>query len=95
MSLPDTYTVELELQEVMVVEHALRVRLNQVEMTLPILAKADQNKLSAYERAILPETMADLTDKEVGEQYNPWITLRDMLIRLIDEFDADLIGYGT
>lgn len=85
---PQSKLVEISYHSLPVVQHALVQRLKEVEAELQLLRIARERDLTRIERWQLPSNLQKLTQEELAEQIDPWITLRDTIADLIKEFEV-------
>jgi hypothetical protein len=69
-----------------VVVHALEVRLKVVQEELALLRHTRQRDLTPVERLQLQDNLQELSQEELAEQIDPWITLEDTIKGLIEDF---------
>jgi hypothetical protein len=81
-----TKLVEVSEYYTPLVTHALEERLKIVEAELVVLLNATNRELTVAERMQLPESLRDLPIEELEEQVDPWITLRDSIKDLMEQF---------
>lgn len=87
-------SIDVDWHDARTIEYALIQRLKEVEREVSILRVAfdansnSESDLSRTLRLQLPVNLQKLTLSELAEQYNPWLSLRDRILSLIDEFHS-------
>jgi len=78
--------VDISEYNMLVVVHALEVRLKVVQEELALLHHTRQRDLTSVERLQLQENLQELSQEELAEQVDSWISLEDTIKSLIEDF---------
>ena len=79
--------LDIETYHLPVIQHALVQRLKIVRAELDVIMVAPYRVLTQAERWMLPSNLQELTEEQLQEQVDPWISLKDTLEWLIDLFE--------
>lgn len=82
--------IEVSHHNALLIHGALREKYNQAVEDLGLLLQTRTRDLDEFERSQLPSTLMTLTRDQLREQIDPWVTLRDTLKGLCEDFDPDL-----
>lgn len=79
-------TVDISEHSAPIVIHALETRLKIVQLELMLLRISRERDLTHIERSQLQTNLQELSQEELKEQVDPWITLEDIIKDLIEKF---------
>jgi len=82
--------IEVSHHNALLIHGALREKYNNALADLGLLLQARTRELTDDERSTLPSTLMLLTREQLVEQIDAWVTLRDTLKHLCEDFDPDL-----
>lgn len=80
------WIVEVDSHSAMMVSYALALRLMQVSYELDILKRTKIRDLKQIERFALPSNLQGMTQEQLQEQIDPWITLEEELNHWMQQF---------
>jgi hypothetical protein len=82
--------IEVSHHNALLIHGALRDKFAQAKQDLGILLLTRTRDLEDHEREMLPSTLQHLSREQLREQIDAWVSLRDTLKSLCEEFDPDL-----
>lgn len=82
--------IEVSFSDACLIHGALREKYMNAVADLGLLLAARTRELTDDERSTLPSTLMTLTREQLVEQIDAWVTLRDALKHLCEDFDPDL-----
>ncbi len=88
--LGQTKMIEVSHHNALLIHGCLRAKYTEAVRDLGLLLQTRTRDLTADERELLPSTLYELTRDQLREQIDAWVTLRDTLRGLCEDFDPDL-----
>lgn len=88
-----TKLIEVSRHDLPVVQHALVKQLQRVQSELKILRFSRERDLTRVERWQLPANLQQLSQEELQEQVDPWISLEMTVQGLIEDFDDAILRH--